>query len=66
MTVLEGENMKNLLNRIEKLESALKQVKPVMIVRSHEDEAKARQQYERDNGYMPEKVIQIVRAAHEH
>ena len=66
MTLLEGENMKGLLSRIEKLESALKQVKPVMIVKSHEDEAKARQQYERDNGYMPDMVIQIVRATREH
>jgi hypothetical protein len=44
--------MKNLLSRVERLESALK-FKPVLIVPSAVDEQQARQDYFNEHGYMP-------------
>ncbi|MGG7056643.1 hypothetical protein [Nitrosomonas sp. ANs5] len=56
--------MKTLLSRIEKLEAA-NVWKPVLIIPSMANETQARQDYYNKHGYMPDRVIRIIRATHE-
>ncbi|MGG7055871.1 hypothetical protein [Nitrosomonas sp. ANs5] len=56
--------MKSLLSRLEKLE-AEDVFKPVLIVPSMANETQARQDYFNEHGYMPDRIIRIIRATHE-